>query len=53
LLAGSGYREMIIGRGATCPTTKESLAALLSNYVTLDTASQWILFQLMIQHFHE
>lgn len=43
--AMQGYREMIIGRGATCPKTKYAIATLLRNYVTLDTASQWILFQ--------
>lgn len=43
--AMQAYREMIIGRGATCPKTKEALATLLQNYVTLDTASQWIIFE--------
>lgn len=43
--AMQAYREMIIGRGATCPKTKEAIATLLRNYVTLDTASQWIIFE--------
>lgn len=49
--AMQAYRELIIGRGATCPKTKEALATLLRNYVTLDTASQWIIFEHWRQHF--
>ena len=33
------------GKEASCPEVKEALAALLRNYVTLDTASQWIIFE--------
>jgi hypothetical protein len=33
------------GKGASCPEVKEALATLLRNYVTLDTASQWIIFE--------
>ena len=43
--AMQGYRELIKGKGASCPEVKEALAALLRNYVTLDTASQWIIFE--------
>lgn len=39
------YREMILGKGASCLKTKETLAMLLRNYVTLDTASQWMIFE--------
>jgi hypothetical protein len=39
------YREMILGQGAQCTEAKEKLAALLRNYVTLDTASQWMIFE--------
>ena len=39
------YREMILGQGAQCSEVKEILAALLRNYVTLDTASQWMIFE--------
>lgn len=39
------YREMIRGRGAECATTKEALANLLREYVTLDTISQFIIFE--------
>lgn len=39
------YREMILGQGAQCSEAKETLAALLRNYVTLDTASQWMIFE--------
>ena len=43
--AMQGYREMIKGKGASCPESKEAIAAMLRNYVTLDTASQWIIFE--------
>ena len=43
--AMKAYHEMIIGRGAKCPKNKEAIATLLRNYVTLDTASQWIIFE--------
>lgn len=43
--AMSAYRELILGRGARCVRAKEALAAALRNYVSLDTASQWILFE--------
>lgn len=39
------YREMIRGRGAECATTKEALANMLREYVTLDTISQFIIFE--------
>lgn len=39
------YREMIRGIGASNPTAKAELAEILRNYVTLDTASQWIIFE--------
>jgi hypothetical protein len=40
-----GYREMIVGAGAKCPESKSKLAEMLRAYVTLDTCSQWIIFQ--------
>lgn len=43
--AMEGYRELILGHGADCPKAKEALATLLRNCVTLDTASQWIIFE--------
>ncbi len=43
------YREMIRGIGASNPTAKEQLAELLRNYVALDTASQWIIFEHLTQ----
>ena len=43
--AMQAYREMIVGSGSTCSKTKTAIAALLRNYVTLDTASQWIIFE--------
>jgi hypothetical protein len=43
--AMQAYREMIIGAGATCPAKKAKLAQLLRQYVTLDTASQWMIFE--------
>jgi len=43
--AMQGYREMIKGKGASCPKSKEAIADMLRNYVTLDTASQWIIFE--------
>jgi len=43
--AMQAYREMIKGKGANCPEAKAAIAALLRNYVTLDTASQWIIFE--------
>lgn len=39
------YREMILGKGAECPATKEILASLLREYVTLDTISQFVIFE--------
>lgn len=42
--AMQGYREMIVGTGAKCPETKARLAEMLRAYVTLDTASQWVIF---------
>jgi competence protein ComGF len=39
------YREMILGQGTQCSQIKLKLAALLKNYVTLDTASQWMIFE--------
>ncbi|MGJ8650854.1 MAG: DUF2779 domain-containing protein [Opitutaceae bacterium] len=50
--AMQAYREMIIGRRVTRPKKKE-IATLLCNYVTLDTASQWIIFEHWRQHFSE
>jgi len=50
--AMQAYREMIIGSGSSCPKAKEAIAALLRNYVTLDTASQWIIFEHWRQHFN-
>ena len=43
--AMQAYRELILGRGARCARAKESLATALRDYVTLDTASQWMLFE--------
>lgn len=39
------YREMIRGVGEKNSDAKSELASLLRAYVTLDTASQWILFE--------
>lgn len=39
------YKEMIIGRGARCVTTRKALAEMLRNYVSLDTISQLIIFE--------
>ncbi|MGB0744559.1 MAG: DUF2779 domain-containing protein [Opitutales bacterium] len=46
------YREMIVGSGASSPETKSKLAAMLRAYVTLDTASQWIIFHHWQRHFN-
>ena len=40
-----GYRELILGAGARCPKTKAVLAQMLRAYVSLDTVSQWIIFE--------
>ena len=45
------YREMIRGIGKTDPAAKSQLADLLREYVTLDTASQWMIFDHWRQHF--
>lgn len=42
--AMQAHREMIVGTGAKCPETQSKLAEMLRAYVTLDTASQWIIF---------
>jgi hypothetical protein len=39
------YRELILGKGSTCEETNRMLQELLRSYVTLDTASQWIIFE--------
>lgn len=43
--AMEAYRVLILGQGADCPKAKEAIATLLRNYVTLDTASQWTIFE--------
>ena len=45
------YRELIRGVGAVDPIAKAELAELLRQYVTLDTASQWMIFEHWHQHF--
>jgi len=49
--AMQGYRALILGQGADCPKAKEAIATLLRNYVTLDTASQWMIFEHWRQYF--
>jgi len=46
------YRELIRGVGADDPAAKTDLAELLRQYVTLDTASQWMIFEHWKQHFN-
>lgn len=41
--AMAAYREMIRGIGSRDSAAKAALAAMLERYVTLDTASQWML----------
>jgi hypothetical protein len=43
--AMSIYREMIRGIGSTDTEAKRIMADLLRSYVTLDTASQWLIFE--------
>ncbi|MGB0744370.1 MAG: DUF2779 domain-containing protein [Opitutales bacterium] len=43
--AMSIYREMIRGIGSTDTEAKRKMADLLRSYVTLDTASQWLIFE--------
>ena len=43
--AMAAYRELIRGVGSRDLEAKAALAAMLERYVTLDTASQWILFE--------
>lgn len=43
--AMSAYRDMIRGVGSKDPIALASLGAMLERYVTLDTASQWMLFE--------
>lgn len=45
------YRELIRGQGAEDPSAKVELAKLLRQYVTLDTASQWMIYAHWRQHF--
>lgn len=45
------YRELIRGAGAKDPAAKAELADLLRQYVTVDTASQWMIFEHWRQHF--
>lgn len=45
------YRELILGKGSECPEVREVLETLLRQYVTLDTASQWIIFEHFREHF--
>jgi len=47
------YREMIRGVGAKDAAIKRQLGDLLRQYVTLDTASQWIIFEHWRQHFEK
>jgi len=39
------YQELILGQGAQSSEIRDVLATLLRQYVTLDTASQWIIFE--------
>lgn len=39
------YREMMLGVGSRDPAAKAALAAMLRNYVTLDTLSQLMIFE--------
>jgi hypothetical protein len=43
--AMAAYRELIRGIGSNDPEAKARLSAMLERYVTLDTASQWMLFE--------
>jgi CRISPR/Cas system-associated exonuclease Cas4 (RecB family) len=43
--AMSAYRELIRGVGSTEGPTRNALKDVLERYVTLDTASQWMLFE--------
>lgn len=43
--AMQAYREMILGKGAECARTKAVLESMLREYVTLDTISQWMIFE--------
>lgn len=45
------YRELIRGQGAENPEAKADLVKLLRQYVTLDTASQWMIFEHWRKHF--
>lgn len=44
------YREMIRGIGSRDSEAKAALASMLERYVTLDTASQWMLLEHWMQH---
>lgn len=50
--AMAAYRKMIRGIGSSDLSAKAALAAMLERYVTLDTASQWILFEHWRQRLH-
>lgn len=47
--AMSAYREMIRGIGSQDSAAKAAIAAMLERYVTLDTASQWMLMEHWMQ----